>query len=175
MINGQKQTHFLCSGGGAEDGVSVRNLRGAERDGYYSRGELPGPTYEIRESTQTQEGDPYNRPYGVLPEFDRPSLVDLLPAAPRTLPVSQDVEHGPEQDRDEAFWLGIRQASDLGTMHRITGLGPDTGLRPWVFRDRRVSGRRHRPTFNGDDEASIPYPPAPAPADLPFEKFIRGY
>jgi hypothetical protein len=150
----------------------------ADRDGYYSRREVPGATYQIdppRPDDDRHAGDPMRRPHGVPSEYDRPSMVDLLPAGPRALPLTQDIEAGPDESREEEFWRGIQQAADLGTMHRITGLGPDTGLRPWVFRDRRVSGRRHRPTFNGDDEAGIPYRPATAPADIPPERFLRGW
>src|SRR5215469_16913263 len=144
----RNRTTFTVPSWGGED--DVRKLQGAERDAHYSRQEVPGPTYELVMSDQHHEGEP--RPHGVPPDFDRPSLVDLLPSAPRTLSVSQRVEHGPQEDRDEAFWLGVEQAGDLGELHAFAGLGPETGLRPWVFRDRRIAGRRHRPTFDGDDE-----------------------
>jgi hypothetical protein len=111
----------------------------ADTDAAFSRREVPGPTYRLEMSLQRQEGDPQQQ-HLVLrepPEFDRPSLIDLLPSAQRTLSVSQRVEHGPEESRDRASWLGIQQAADLGTMHRRFGLGPETGLRPWIFRSRR--------------------------------------
>jgi hypothetical protein len=168
-----RRTTFTVPSWDDDDEDDVRKLRGAERDGYYSRREAPGATYQIEQSEQRQGGEP--RPHGVPPEFDRPSLVDLLPAAPRTLSVSQDIEHGLEQGRDESFWLGVEQAGDLGELHAFAGLGPEVGLRPWVFRDRRIAGRRHRPTFDGDDEASIPYDTKGWQADLPLEKFVRGY
>jgi hypothetical protein len=88
--------------------------------------------------------------------------------------VSQAIEHGPEESREDEFWRGVQQAIDLGTMHRITGLGK-IGLRPYVYEERRTSGRRYRAAFGDDDEPQEPSPPALAPADMPPEKFIRGY
>jgi hypothetical protein len=151
-----------------------RNLKGAERDGYDARREVHGATHEILPSLQRQEGDASYGQHGVPEEFDRPSMVDLLPSAPRMLPVSQDVEHGPAEDRDAAFWLAIQQAHDLGAMHGACGLGLEVALGPSVFRDRRFWGRRHRPGFD-DAEASQPYAPADAPADMEWIRFVRGY
>jgi hypothetical protein len=147
----------------------------AERDWYYSRREVPGPTYQMEPPGvygDRHAGEPH--PHGVPPEYDRPPLIDLLPSAPRTLAVSQEVEHG-QESRDEEFWRSIQQAADLGRMHKRYGLSPEVALGPWVYRDRRISGRRHRPTFNGDDEAGIPYPPAPHGSEIPYEKYLRGW
>jgi len=158
---------------GLQDRDDRRKVKGADREAAFSRREVHGPSYEVVESEGRHQGEP--RPHGVPPDYDRPSLIDLLPAAPRALSVSQDVERGPQEDRDDAFWLGVEQAGDLGELHAFAGLGPEVGLRPWVFRDRRIAGRRHRPTFDGDDEASIPYDTKGWQADLPLEKFVRGF
>src|SRR5262249_48651681 len=129
-----------------------------------------GPTYEIQESEQRHAGQP--PPHGVPVPYDCPSLIDLLPAAPRALPVSQDIEHGSEESRDAAFWLGIQQAADMGEMHRTFGLGR-IGVRPWIWRDRRISGRRYRETNNVEDLLG-PQEPYDI-RDVPWERFVRGW
>jgi hypothetical protein len=101
-------------------------------------------------------------------------LVHIIAGGPRTLPVSQDIEHGPEESRSESFNKGLGQVYDLGAMHWRHGLGPEAGLGPWVFRDRRMTGRRYRTAYNGE-EPQQPPAPAPTPADLPIEKFQRGW
>jgi hypothetical protein len=142
----------------------------ADRDQAQVRKETHGPTYELLASDQKQTGEP--RPHGVPAEYGRPSLVEILAGAPRALPVSRALEHGPEESRSEAFDEGRQRVRDLGAMHYTYGLGPGAGLDPWIYQPRK---KRYRPSFAGDDEASIPYPPAPAPADLPPEKFQRGW
>jgi hypothetical protein len=157
----------------------------ADIDNYYTRREQHGPIYQVVPSRQRQEGDPTWRARGVPPDAP-PSLVELLMTAPRALPVPQTIEHGPEESRIAAFndaeqeqyaraYRGFEQVLSLADMHHHAGLGRDTGLGPWKFNDRRRQGRRIRPTFNGDDQASVPYPPAPHGSEIPFERFLRGF
>jgi hypothetical protein len=56
-------------------------------------------------------------------------------------------------------------------MRRFAGLRADVGF----YRDRRILGRRHRPTFTGDDEGYIPYNNRGWQADTPIERFQRGW
>ena len=160
--------------------------RQAEREDYFVRREVMGPAYKLETSEQHQEGDPMRRPHGVPPDL-RPSLVEIIMDAPRALPVPQTIEHGPEESGSEAFneaeqgqyaraYRGFTQVLSLADMHHHGGLGSETGLSPWVYHDRRRSGRRYRGTWEGDQD--IPQkPPAPAlaPADMPFERFVRGW
>jgi hypothetical protein len=113
----------------------ARKLTAADRDWHYAHQEIPRPTYQMIMSNQMHEDEP-RHPHGVPPGL-RPSLIEILAGAPRVLPVSQEVEHGPEQSRSEEFQRGFQQASDLGRMHAFAGLGSEPGLRPWVYRSRR--------------------------------------
>jgi hypothetical protein len=106
--------------------------------------------------------------------YDRPSVIDLLPAAPRVLPVSQEIERGPEEDRGEMFWRGIQQSMDVGRMHGMCGIGPEKALDPWIYRDRRLSGRRHRPGWEDDEGPQEPYTPSFHGADFPPESYVTG-
>jgi hypothetical protein len=66
--------------------------------------------------------------------------------------------------REEAFARDA--AADLAALHTVLG-----------FKDRRQEGRRYRPTdwISELDGPRKPYPPSPAPADLPSEAFVRGW
>jgi hypothetical protein len=125
-------------------------------------------------SDQTHEGDPQRHSHGVPVDLP-PSMVEIIAGAPRALPVSQRIQHGNEESRMEAFQRDLDEALgnvyDLAVFHRQVGLGSDVGLRPWVFRDRRVSGRRYRGTYEGDpDTPQEPYPSAPHCADIDQER-----
>ena len=87
----------------------------------------------------------------------------LEPGGPRILPVSGKVAHGSERSRSEEFDQAVQAASELGTWHALLG-----------YRDRRFDGRRYRPTWNGDGPQD-PYPPGLAPAEMPVERFQRGW
>jgi hypothetical protein len=104
-------------------------------------------------------------------------MVELL-AGGAALPRHRPLDYEPDDDgsRQAAFDNAVWQASlgqviDHSVMHASTGLSPDVGLRPGVFRDRRGTGRRYRPTFNGDDEANRPYDNRGLQADLPIERY----
>jgi hypothetical protein len=169
-----------------------QTLYGADRDWYYRQEEVPGPTYQIELSDQRQEGDPQRHPHGVPADLP-PSKVQIIDDSVRALPVTQRIPRFPEKSRRREFTQGedeeddgltdfergdaraLQQVIDMGHMHRDYGLTPEVGLGPWVYNPRQKQGRRYRPTFNGDDEANIPYRPAPAPADMPWIKFVRGW
>jgi hypothetical protein len=107
--------------------------------------EVLGASYEFVMSEGRHAGDPIKRPQGVPAAWAHPQRLGpdvLQPGGPRILPVSQEVEHRPEQSREEAFWAwALRQ--DGATLAEFYG---DLG-----FRDRRVSGRRYRGTENVDE------------------------
>jgi hypothetical protein len=65
--------------------------------------------------------------------------------APETLPVGQEIQHGPERSRSDEFLVGTRDAVDSS----------DASWWRDLFAGRR--SRRYRPTFFGDDGADIPY------------------
>ena len=145
------------------------------RGEYDVRREWHGPSYDMLMSATDQRGDPAHParwPHGV-PSGLRPSLIDMLPVAARVLPVTQEVPHGEERSREEEFDLGVAQSSDLGRAHRQWGLAP-VGTAPWHYQDRRVSGRRYRPTDNemekdGPQEAP---PRGGWQADIPMSRYL---
>ena len=71
----------------------------------------------------------------------------IIGGAPQALPVTQRVEHGPDQSRAEAFER--EAAADLAAYH---------GFYNW--HDRRAEGRRYRNT-NWVDELHGPQEPYP--------------
>jgi hypothetical protein len=134
-----------------------------------------GPTHRIEASKQQHEADPVKQIVRQMalretPGYEHPQRLgsDLLqPGGPRVMPVSQKIQHGPEQSRSEAFELDRQTAAAV--------LYTAYGLLGW--RDRRIEGRRHRPTdliaeLDGPQE---PYPQALPPAEMPIEKFIQGW
>jgi hypothetical protein len=134
-----------------------------------------GPMYEIESSQQRQTGDPMQQIVEQLslrepPGYEHPQRLGsdvLQPGGPRVLPVSQKIQHGPEQSCSEAFDREAREAAAV--LHTAFGM--------LGWRDRRFEGRRFRPTdlvaeLDGPQE---PYPAAPAPADLPIEAFGQGW
>jgi hypothetical protein len=144
----QRHAYFL-------NGACEKQKR-ADRENECVRIEVHGPAYKMIMSDQRQEGEP--RPHGVPLEYGRPSLVEIIAGAPSALPVSQRVDHGPAEARSEAFAEGSQDldsarqhARDLGAMHRTYGLGPEAGMGPWSFRDRRKTGRRYRTAWNGEE------------------------
>jgi hypothetical protein len=74
----------------------------------------------------------------------------LDPCGPRILPVLQQVEHGPQRSREEEFEQALREdAAALHTFHSLN-----------LLNDRRIEGRRHRPTDFLEDllgTAKVPY------------------
>jgi hypothetical protein len=102
--------------------------------------EAAGPTYRLLPSDQEHVGDP---------------LAQLIIAGgPRALPVTQIVEHGPAESRNEEF----EEAARLGELHAHLG-----------YLDRRFEGRRYRSGSLYDLEANRPYPKDPEP------DWSRGY
>ena len=97
--------------------------------------EVHGATYSVTplSGDDRHAGDP--TPHGVPPEYSRPrSVLDLIVAgAPRALPVTQEIPHGPDQSRSAEFDAALQEAADLGAYHGAIG-----------FYDRRYEGRRHR-------------------------------
>jgi hypothetical protein len=109
--------------------------------------EWHGATYQMVLSDQQQAGDPLS-PHGVPPGYEHPQPLgpDVLdPGGPRILPVSQEVQHGPELSRSAEFDAAMREAAELGAYHASIG-----------FYDRRFEGRRHRAGYLYED-------PEPAP------------
>jgi hypothetical protein len=104
-----------------------------------ARNEVMGARYETEPSRQRQEGDP--TPHGVG-AYAHPMWLGslMIEGAPRALPVTQQIEHGPVQSRSAEFDQAVLDAADLGRVHRALG-----------FRDRRFYGRRYRPTDNEDE------------------------
>jgi hypothetical protein len=149
----------------------------ANRDQEYVRKEWHGATLKMGMSDQRQEGDPSKDLPDVPPDHGlRPRI---LAGAPRALPVSQRISHGPEQSREEAFTEGtdlsdeqMRGGRSKQAAHNLAKYYGQLG-----FRDRRLEGRRYRPTdfISELDGPQAPYPPADAPGDMPIERFVRGW
>jgi hypothetical protein len=138
---------------------------GGRSDDYFTRREVHGPAYSMVISDQRQEGDPEQQlALREPPRYRRPmSVMDLVVAgAPRVLPVSQNLTHGPERDRDEEFWQGMQAAADLGHFHSAIG-----------FHDRRWEGRRHRSGYMYEEPQQPPQRGG-LQADIPFERYL-GY
>jgi hypothetical protein len=133
------------------------------RGSYDHTKEWHGPSYQMLMSDQRQEGDPGKVPPGLPPGYRRPmSVMDLIVAgAPRVLPVSQAITHGPEQSRGAEFDEAVQAAADLGALHFALG-----------FRDRRYEGGRHRPTDNVEDLTPQEPPQRGWQADVPFERYL---
>jgi hypothetical protein len=88
----------------------------------------------------------------------------LDPGGPRILPVSQAVPNGPERSREEEFEQALRE--DAGALHTFHSLN--------VFNDRRVEGRRHRPTDFVEDllgSAQVPYDNRGFQRDIPLDRY----
>jgi hypothetical protein len=116
-----------------------------------------------------------------------PDVLD--PGGPRVLPVSQAVQHGPQESREAEFEQGSRDSFsgppyfledfDEEFEHDIRGIAHDVARFHALtgFNDRRIEGRRHRSIDNVTEllGQQRPYPPGLAPADLPIEKFQRGW
>ncbi len=119
----------------------------ANRDAYHAQRGWHGPTYQMVTHHQTQEGDAA-KPHGVPPGYEHPEPLggDLLdPGGPRILPVTQQVQHGPDQSRAEAF--DREAAAGMAEFYGVLG-----------FKDRRAFGRRHRAT---DDIRDLDGPQEP--------------
>jgi hypothetical protein len=76
------------------------------------------------------------------------------------MPVSQRIEHGPEQSRSREF---EREAAALAVGYGLMG-----------FKDRRIEGRRYRGTdwvseLDGPQESNRV---AGRQADIPFERYL---
>lgn len=96
--------------------------------------EVHGPTYRIaapNPSDDRHSGDP--TPHGLPPAYSRPqSVQDLILAnTVRALPVTQQVEHGPEQSRSAEFQEaallgGFARAEVRNALAHNRGLSEDT-------------------------------------------------
>jgi hypothetical protein len=182
----------------SDDGVADHRAKQAQadRDGYYSRREVPGPTYQIeppRPYDDRHAGDPMRQIIlAEPPVYDHPEPLgpDVLdPGGPRILPVNQSVSYGPQESREAEFAQGQQdplkgppyflEDFDDQFEHDIRGIAHDRALYDAYagFVDRRQEGRRHRPIDNVTEllGQQRPYPPAPAPADLPLDRFLRGW
>jgi hypothetical protein len=120
------------------------------RGQYDHRNEIHGATYTITPmDSYRHAGDPM-----VLepPGYQHPQRLgrDVLdPVGPRILPVSQAVPHGVEPSREDEFERAIREgAFYLAQYHARVG-----------WRDRRMYGRRYRPTDNLADLTDTPQRP----------------
>jgi hypothetical protein len=147
-------------------GGSEQATRRAERDNaYVRRNEVHGPSYRLEMSEQRHEGDPQQQLALREPDpYQRPmSVLDLIVAgAPRALPVSQEIQRGPEQSRSGEFQAAVQAAADLGHLHYSLG-----------YRDRRWEGRRHRPTNNLDDLTPQDPPQRGGwQRDVPMERYL---
>jgi hypothetical protein len=128
-------------------GVPVKQARSTrvEPD---ATGEAAGPTYNIISNLPEQ----YRHAGDAAARL-------IIPGAPRALPVTQAVSHGPEPSRSETFdEAAERLAGDLPTLHSTAG-----------FIDRRLFGRKHRPGGLFDAESYCPYPKDQEP------DWSRGY
>jgi hypothetical protein len=110
----------------------------AEGDNKFVRREYHGGTYKTVMHEQQQEGDP--TPHGVPPGYEHPMNLSrlIIEGAPRALPVSQKITHGPAQDRAKAFAHG--SVETFLVQNALDG-----------FKDRRLEGRRYRGTDNVSD------------------------
>jgi hypothetical protein len=99
------------------------------------RREWHGGTHQLVMHEQTHEGDPL-KPHDVPPGYEHPQPLgpDVLdPGGARILPVSQDVQHGPERSRSAEFGAARQEVANLAAWHASIN-----------FFDRRYEGRRHR-------------------------------
>jgi hypothetical protein len=91
----------------------------------------------------------------------------LDPGGPRILPVTQQVQHGPQQSREDEFEQAIREGvADMATYYGT-----------FIFRDRRLEGPRYRQTSNVSelvDGPQQPYPKTPHGADIPLDRYRRS-
>jgi hypothetical protein len=112
----------------------------AERDNKIVRREHHGGTYDITPLTGKDRHAGDKTPHGVPAEYAHPqSLKDLIiEGAPRALPVTQEIAHGPAQDRARAFAHG--SVETFLVQNALDG-----------FKDRRLEGRRYRGTDNVSD------------------------
>jgi len=143
----------------------------ADRDNHFVRREMMGPTYQMVQSDQHQEGEPGQIALREPPGYEHPQRLSgwlLDPGGPRAWPVSQRVEHGDQQRREEAFQEAVLRglAAAVSEYHSLV-----------MFRDRRLEGRRYRETNNIDDLLG----PQESnrvqgwQADVPFERYERGW
>ena len=82
--------------------------------------EYHGATHTLVMSVQFKAADPahpgYFPPHGLPPGYEHPQRLgpDVLdPGGPRILPVTQEIEHGPELSRSAEF----QEAAELGAYH----------------------------------------------------------
>ena len=154
--------------------------------------EWHGPTYTMAPSDQHHAGDPMRQIALRQPDpYQHPEHLgrDVLdPGGPRILPVSQRIQPGDEPSQEQEFEQGqsalggppwFLEDFDDEFEHDVRGIahGYSNYVGYFGFNDRRIEGRRHRPIDNVTEilGQQRPYPPAPAPADLPPEAFVRGW
>jgi hypothetical protein len=95
-------------------------MKGDDLDNYYARRERHGPSYHIVPSERDPAEDGTSAPHGVPDGYEHPlNLRGLnIEGAPRALPVSQQLQDGPERNRDEVSEAAARQAAaDLAAYH----------------------------------------------------------
>jgi hypothetical protein len=158
---------------GLQDRDDVRKLNAAERDAAQARKEWHGGTYGIEVwSDGRHDGEPQQRqlalrePAGYQhPQHMGNDVID--PGGPRILPVSQKVTHRPQQSRQEGFSdAALRSiAVDVHAFHSEMN-----------FRDRRIEGRRYRPTNNVDDlfGPQEPYDIKGWQRDVPAHRYLEA-
>ena len=129
--------------------------------------EVMGATYRIEpDSPDRHSGDPQAQiALREPPAFEHPlDRLDLIIAgAPRVLPVSQAIPHGPLPSRSAEFAADVPEEVVCGLVDSAVG-----------FYDRRFEGRRHRSGALFEDEARRPYDNGGSQADIPFERYLRS-
>jgi len=145
--------------------------RRAQRDQDFVRREMMGPTYEIEQSDQHQEGEPGQMALREPAGYEHPQHLSgwlLDSGGPRVWPVSQRVSYGSEQSREEAFQDAVLRglAAAVSDYHSQV-----------MFRDRRIEGRRYRRTNNIEDllGPQEPHDTKGWQDDVPFEKYQTGW
>jgi hypothetical protein len=105
----------------------------ADRDNKFVRREYHGGAYSVTPLTGKDRHAGDKTPHGVPPGYEHPmDLTDLIiEGAPRALPVSQAIQHGPAQDRARAFAQGT--AEEFLVQNALNGFNDRR-----TERDRRI-------------------------------------
>lgn len=168
MIEGLRSGH---------NGTLTPSERAAdERDSVSVRREYHGATYAVTPLTGKDRHSGDRTPHGVPPEYAHPmDLTSLIVEdAPRALPVTQEIQHGPEQSRSTEFARG--SADDEEHIMRHAALLVHAYYATVGFKDRRIEGRRFRQTNNVEemDGPQQPYDIAGWQRDIPIERYMRS-
>jgi hypothetical protein len=126
------------------------------RGEYDATKEWKGAGHRMAQSEQKQTGDPQQIALREPPGYQHPrSVMDLIvAAAPRALPVSQEIEHGPDQSQSRSLEFEEAWQDAIG------------------YYDRRPEGRRYRNTYLGAGPQEPP-PRGGWQADVPFERYLE--